>query len=86
MKVVILITFLLVTAHCTPIRELHSARPYHPLLCLKLLQRLSKSWSTCRKPPISRPTTIVPMPPFPPITPLNPDKTVPRTPDRRGDS
>lgn len=39
-----------------------------------------------RKPPMSRPTTIAPMPPFPPTTPLNPSQTVSRTPDRRGDS
>ncbi|XP_070117876.1 endotoxic shock protective protein U9-ORF-like [Equus przewalskii] len=90
MKVVFLITFLLVTAHCAPVQEFHPAILYHQFLHWKQLQRLYKLLNNCRKPPMNSRTTMVPTPPFPPITeiapPLTSNPPVPPTPDRRGDS
>ncbi|XP_067592395.1 endotoxic shock protective protein U9-ORF-like [Pseudorca crassidens] len=88
MKLVFLITFLLVTAHCTPVREFHSGIHHDHFLNWKRIQRMRpcrlhrlylqrfyELFNTCRKPPTNRRTTIVPMLPFSPITEITPSLT-----------
>nr|XP_058922097.1 endotoxic shock protective protein U9-ORF-like [Kogia breviceps] len=91
MKVVFLISFLLVTAHCTPVREFHSGirhdhflnwkgihqrmSPCRLLLRHLFLQRFYDIFNTCRKARMNRRTTVVPTLPFPPITDIAPPLT-----------
>ncbi|XP_069450498.1 endotoxic shock protective protein U9-ORF-like [Ovis canadensis] len=91
MKVVFLITFLLVTAHCTPVQEFypgihqdyflnwqrihHRMRPYQRFLYHTCLQRLYELCNTCRKPPVNRQTTTDSMLPFSPATEIGPPLT-----------
>ncbi|CAI9172127.1 unnamed protein product [Rangifer tarandus platyrhynchus] len=83
MKVVFLIAFLLVMAHCTPVREFNPGIRHDYFL----------NWQ--RKPPMNRGTTTDSMLPFSPVTETAPPLTStpsglftpsgPSTPDRRGD-
>ncbi|XP_076998923.1 endotoxic shock protective protein U9-ORF-like [Tamandua tetradactyla] len=87
MKVVFLVAFLLITAHCARVREFHYGI-YHRLSLQQL--RKFRELCICRKPPVNRRTTVGPMPTVPPTVETEPPLTltppVPLTGNRRGDS
>ncbi|XP_070314382.1 endotoxic shock protective protein U9-ORF-like [Odocoileus virginianus] len=91
MKVVFLIAFLLVMAHCAPVREFnpgirhdyflnwqrihHRMSSYQLFLYHKYLQRLYELCNAFRKPPVNRGTTIDSMLSFSPVTETAPPLT-----------
>ncbi|XP_060234723.1 endotoxic shock protective protein U9-ORF-like [Meriones unguiculatus] len=89
MKVVVLMAFLVLTAHCVPVSRFPGRIIFcYPFLRWKSCQRLCERLNICRKPPMNRRTTMVPS--FPPTTEADLSLTwsppAPTTPARRGDS
>uniref|UniRef100_A0A8C8TRF8 cDNA sequence U90926 n=1 Tax=Peromyscus maniculatus bairdii TaxID=230844 RepID=A0A8C8TRF8_PERMB len=89
MKVLMLMGFLVLTAHCVPVSRFPGKIILcYPFLNWKQCQRLCESLKLCGKPPRNRTTPTAPS--FLPTKKTNFSLTVsppvPLTPDRRGDS
>uniref|UniRef100_A0A8C6RIA8 cDNA sequence U90926 n=1 Tax=Nannospalax galili TaxID=1026970 RepID=A0A8C6RIA8_NANGA len=88
MKAMILVAFLVLTAHCVPARRRFQLRivPYCPFLNFQQCQRAYEMLSNCRK-LMNRRTT--PVPSFPPTIEIGPpligSSPAPLTPSARGD-
>ncbi|EDL88607.1 rCG60446 [Rattus norvegicus] len=89
MKVVLLMAFLVLTAHCVPVSRFPGRIVFYcPFFNWMQCQRFYEFLRLCRKPPVNRRTTMVPS--FRTTTEADLSLTggplSPLTPDRRGDT